>query len=95
MWAWLESGSNRGVLAVWAGGTTRESAAERLGYAVFRDEAELAAKLALGSSVGLASDDRLLRINVKSLSDVTGSKGEALEKLLRESWQAFTCQVPA
>jgi len=74
---------------------TKEEVARRLGIEVFDGEADLADKLALGSSVAIRRRDGAMRINVKSLSDVQGPRAEALAGILRQAWLGFTGETPA
>jgi len=87
-WAVLHSGAKRVRLDLKKSGLSPEEAAERLEYGVFDEDADLSAKLALGSSVARHSDG--LRITVKSKDDVMGAKGEALASLLQESWKQMS-----
>lgn len=94
VWLYLRTGAKQATLHLARAGVAPDAAAERLGFELFQDQAELAQKLALGSSVG-ASDSpygESLRLIIKSPADIVGEKGGALQTLFRETWAEFTGQ---
>ena len=93
----LHTGATRAVLHVAKTEMSPERAAQKLGYVVFDEEAELSEKFALGSSVGWHKGPHgdILRLIIKSPTDVEGKKVEALKELLQSSWANFTGQPPA
>ena len=91
-WAILHSGAKRAVLDLKKINLSAETAAERLGYSVFDEEADLKEKFALGSSVASHNDG--LRITLKSKGDVAGDKAASLAALLRDGWEQMTGEPP-
>ena len=91
-WAFLHSGAKRAVLDLKKINLSPEKAAERLGYSLFDEDADLKDKFALGSSVASHNDG--LRITLKSKEDVDGEKGASLAALLRDGWEQMTGESP-
>ena len=90
IWAAIGTDSpNRARLDLTRSPVGQTVAAERLGYALFQEELELAEKFQLGSSVAPKGDGGLTFIT-KYPADVEADKGAALAALLRESWLAFS-----
>jgi len=88
-WARVATGANQARLTVDGLAQSPAEIAKGMGYAVFAEEADLAEKLALGSSVALIPDGRI-RFTIKSSSDLEGERAMVLCDLLRESWMGFT-----
>lgn len=63
--------------------------AEELGWVTFAPGADLAVKLAAGSSVGLDNKGRM-RFTIKSAEDLTGVSRDVLAKLLLVGWEHFS-----
>jgi hypothetical protein len=65
---------------------------------VFKGEAELAEKFALGSSVtaeGKSGDRQKLRFIIKTLADLEGDKEQTLRAILGDAWTWFAgSEVP-
>jgi hypothetical protein len=91
-WAFLSSGPKSAYLELKKIDISAEEAATRLGYSVFDEEADLKAKLALGSSV--ARHNEGLRLILKSKDDVAGEKASSLAALIREAWTQMTGKSP-
>lgn len=70
-----------------------EEAADRLGYELFDEDADLKAKFALGSSVARLPDG--LRVFVKSIGGLDGDAGRALGQMLKDAWVATGGTFPA
>lgn len=66
-----------------------EEIAEQLGFAVFRDEAGLSEKFALGSSVGGTSNEDRLSIIVKSVKDIETARA-AFTSVLQQALTRFS-----
>lgn|GEM_PF-407515 len=92
-WIHMHTRSSGAVVDLDGVKASKEDVARRLGMKVFHGEADLADKLALGSSVATRREGGV-RINIKALPDVQGSRGEALGDVLREAWLAFTGEIP-
>ena len=94
VWVYLRTGAKQATIHLSRATISPESAADRLGFELFQDEAKLAEKLALGSSVG-ASDGpygESLRLTIKSAANIEGEKGASLAAILKETWATFTDQ---
>jgi hypothetical protein len=91
-WAFLNSGPKSAYLELKKIDISPEEAAAGLGYSVFDEEADLKAKLALGSSV--ARHNGGLRLILKSKDDVAGEKAASLAVLIREAWTQMTGKPP-
>lgn len=63
--------------------------AAQLGWVTFEPGAELALKLASGSSVGLDNKGRM-RFTIKAVEDLTGPSRDVLAKLLLDGWENFS-----
>lgn len=87
-WAFLHSGAKRAVLDLKKINLSAEEAAERLGYSLFDEDADLKDKFALGSSVASHNDG--LRITLKSADDVSDEKGASLVSLLKDGWEQMS-----
>ena len=72
---------------------SKEDVARQLQMEVFLGEADLADKFALGSSVADRREGGV-RINVKALANVQGTRADALARVLRDAWTAFTGEKP-
>jgi hypothetical protein len=69
--------------------STPEDLASRLGWETFDREAELADKLALGSSVGRDRHGRM-RFIIKDPKDLVGGTRATLAEVLRAAWEGFS-----
>jgi hypothetical protein len=92
---WIGMGTQANQVTLDIGGFSVGPAviAEQLGFAVFREDADLATKFALGSSVGTTSRDRddWLFIIVKSVKDIENSRA-AFSSVLQNAWAQFSGQ---
>ena len=88
-WIYLEQQANQATLDIGGLSVGPSDLAEQLGFAVFEDAAELAAKFALGSSVGALPNDDQLRIIIKSVKDIDRAR-EGLRSMLEQAWARFS-----
>lgn len=93
-WIHMHTRSSGAAIDVDGVEPSKEDVARQLQMEVFLGEADLADKLALGSSVAVRRDGAM-RIIVKALADVQGTRAKALAQVLRDAWTTFTGEVPA
>lgn len=93
-WIHMHTRSSGAAIDVDGVEPSKEDVARQLQMEVFHGEADLAEKLALGSSVADRQEGGV-RINVKSLTNVQGDRAEALSRVLRDAWTMFTGEKPA
>jgi hypothetical protein len=87
-WIYMGTQANQATLDIGGFNAGPAEVADLLHFALFKDDADLSTKFALGSSVGAVPTDGRLSIIVKSVKDIEGSR-EAFIGLLQQCWVRF------
>ncbi len=93
-WIVINSQANQANVDIGGLSESATHVAEELGFAVFREDAELAEKFAFGSSVGTATVAGRLFIIVKSVKDIEAERAEPFIEMLSRAWRGFSGQAP-
>jgi len=91
-WLAINTQANQATLDIGGSSVGSAEVADQLGLAVFKNDAELSEKLALGSSVGTTSNEGWLRIIIKSVKDFDGARAVAFSTVFQQAWLGFTGQ---
>jgi hypothetical protein len=88
-WVYLHTQAAQATIDIAGFDVGPEVVAEGLGFAVFKPDAELPEKFALGSSVGALPSADQIRIIIKSVQDLEKAR-EPFASMLQAAWTRFT-----
>jgi len=91
-WLAIYTQANQATLDIAGFSVGPAEVADQLGLAVFKGDAELSEKLALGSNVGPGSGEGWLRFIIKSVKDFDETRAAAFSTMLQQAWFGFTGQ---